>query len=131
VRTPWGKPDQVDEYVPGITWYDTPSHGGFHLDRYHNKQVPDYMRRAGGWYEEDCDWAIVATVFPDAILRHDKNPEETFKNARATLRNWHPDAYERFYSLTLQPGESFKRDQQQKPVPDRLLPHPPRADAWE
>jgi hypothetical protein len=109
-HTPWGTPDHVEEYVPGIAWYSTPSHGGFKLDRQHNAQVPDYMRRAGGWYEEDCDWAIVATVFPNAFLTHDKDPAKTFQRARDTLRNWHPDAYERFYSVTLQPGESFKRD---------------------
>jgi len=109
-RTPWGKPDDSEEYEPGITWYSTPSHGGFKLDRAHNAQVPDYMRRAGGWYEEDCDWAIVATVFPNAFLEHDKDPAKTFETARRTLRNWLPDAYERFYGVELKPGESFIRD---------------------
>jgi len=86
--TPWGAPDHVEEYVPGITWYSTPSHGGLKLDRYHNAQA----------------------VFPDAFVRHDKEPAKTFQKARDTLRNWHPDAYERFYGVELKPGESFKRD---------------------
>jgi hypothetical protein len=70
------------------------------------------MRRAGGWYEEDCDWAIVATVFPEAFKGRDvgTTTKDPLEAARSTLRNWHPDSYERFYSVTLQPGESFKRD---------------------
>lgn len=67
-RTPWGRSDYAKEYAPGIVWYGTPSHGGFKLDRERNAAVPDYMRREGGWYEEDCDWAIVATVHPIAGL---------------------------------------------------------------
>lgn len=110
-RTPWGHADNAEEYVPGVTWYDTPSHGGFHLDRAHNAQVPDYMRREGGWYEEDCDWAIVATVFPTAFICHGEGDvATTLQSARDTMRNWHPDAYEKFYGVELKPGESFKRD---------------------
>jgi hypothetical protein len=109
--TPWGKPDEVVQYAPGITWYSTPSHGGFHLDRERSAKVPAYMRRAGGWYEEDCDWAIVATVFPEVFIPHDKDEApKRLESARTTLRNWHPDSYERFYGVTLQPGESYKRD---------------------
>ena len=109
-RTPWGTADHVEEYVPGITWYSTPSHGGFKLDRAKNAQVPDYMRRAGGWYEEDCDWAIVATVFPNAFIGHEKDVAKCLQSARDTLRNWPPDAYERFYGVELKPGESSTRD---------------------
>lgn len=109
-HTPWGAADHTERYVRGIIWYSTPSHGGFHVCNTLNQQIPEYMRDPGGWYEEDCDWAIVATVFPNAFLEHDKDPPKTFESARNTLRNWHPEAYEKFYGVELQPGESFKRD---------------------
>lgn len=33
------------------------------------------------------------------------------KEHRETMRNWHPDLYERFYGVQLQPGESYIRDE--------------------
>ncbi len=112
-RTPWGESQLTTHYDTGIVFYSTASHGGFKLDRARNAQVPNYLRRAGGWYEEDCDWAIVALIFPIAILKHDgeKTPN-TLDSARKSLLNWHPE-YERFYGVELQPGESFIRDQRQ------------------
>lgn len=69
--TPWGKPDEVLEYEPGMYWLSTPSHGGFYLAQEHNAQIPEEWRQASfcgqgerGWYEEDCDWAFVALTFP-------------------------------------------------------------------
>lgn len=106
-HTPWGTPDHHQEHAEGIVFYGTPSHGGFKLDSERNAAVPDYMRCADGWYEEDCDWAIVATVHPIAF----KDEPKALEEARNTLRNWHPDEYERFYGVVLQPGESFKKDE--------------------
>jgi hypothetical protein len=31
----------------------TPRHGGFKLDHQHHAEIPNYMRRPGGWYEGD------------------------------------------------------------------------------
>ena len=49
----------------------TASHGGFYLDAEMNAQVPEAWRVAtfndlglAGWYEEDCDWCLVALTFP-------------------------------------------------------------------
>lgn len=106
-RTPWGKPDHVKEYAEGIVFYGTPSHGGFKLGRERNAMVPDYMRREGGWYEEDCEWAIVAMVHPIAF----KDDPKALEEARRSLRSWFPDEYERFFGVELKPGESFKRDE--------------------
>lgn len=97
----------------GVTFYTTESHGGFKLCGSLNALVPDYMRCADGWYEEDCDWSIVATVFPAAFHEyHASRPpraEEVLEMAKNTLKAWHPDAYERFYGVTLQPGTQCER----------------------
>lgn len=67
-NTPWGKSQSSDKVAPGIVWYTTASHGGFHLSKKRIEQMPEPYRSfkpfAGeGWYEEDCDWAIVCLCF--------------------------------------------------------------------
>lgn len=104
VRTPWGYADMKTVYTRGCIFYNTPGHGGYHLSEKLNAQVPDYMRNARGWYEEDSDWAIVATVFPNLFSIKER------ADAFSTLRNWNPDAFEKFYKTTLKPGESYLKD---------------------
>lgn len=68
--TPWGNSQNSTVLADGITSVDTASHGGYHLDDKANAKVkmlfPDFRPFAGEhWYEEDCDWAIVALAFPE------------------------------------------------------------------
>ncbi len=105
MKTPWGTSQNVEILAAGILSVSTASHGGIKLDRKNNAMVPAYMRRAGGWYEEDCDWAICALVFPGAF------PEQ-LDAAKDTLKNWDPDAYEQFFGITLLEGESRTKDEQ-------------------
>jgi len=100
-NTPWGPSQTSVKIAPGIMQYTTASHGGIHLSPSKNKRVPDYLRHEDGWYEEDCDWAIPATIFPDPFAQH----QATFsdidirKIARETLRAWHPEGYKKFYGV--------------------------------
>lgn len=117
--TPWGYADTSEKYIRGINWYSTPSHGGFHVCPTLNATVPDYMRCKDGWYEEDCDWCIVAIIFPHAFTERAKVSQwqadhlaSDLESARNTFRNWKPDAYERFYGVELKPGESMVRDEE-------------------
>jgi hypothetical protein len=86
-RTPWGTSDHEKTYAPGIVFYGTPGHGGFHCDRARNALVHEAWRKPGGWYEEDCEWVIVALTFPEAF------PAETVEHARAQAKNERPDGY--------------------------------------
>lgn len=66
--TPWGPPDTRHEVAPGICFYSTPSHGGYHLsaDRFNTfrQLFPDFRLFAGDpWFEEDCDAALVILTF--------------------------------------------------------------------
>jgi hypothetical protein len=79
---------------------NTAGHGGFKLSRERNAKVPAYMRRDGGWYEEDCEVAIPLVVFEADIRAHgpewlvtglDKYP------AAKTIANYWPDMYERYF----------------------------------
>lgn len=104
--TPWGTSDSSKRITPGITFYSTPSHGGFKVCPTLNAAMPDHLRRADGWYEEDCDWCLVVVAYP----RH--FPETERESADHTLKNWHPAAWEIQHGRRLEPGESFKRDQE-------------------
>ena len=64
MKTPWGYSDSSEAIAEGIAWYGTPSHGGYHLSMARNAEVHDAWRRPDGWYEEDCDWCMVALTFP-------------------------------------------------------------------
>lgn len=70
VRTPWGLAQQIYEVAPGITFYGTARHGGFVLSPEVNALVPQEIKEntflgngLRGWYEEDCDAAIIEGLF--------------------------------------------------------------------
>ena len=114
MRTPWGDADFVRIVAGGVGWVDTPSHGGVKLSRAMNARMPEYMRKAGGWYEEDCEWSLVYVALAGhlrAALPDDPERIRIAEQAVTTLRNWHPDAYERFFGETIPEGESAVKDE--------------------
>lgn len=106
VSTPWGMSQAATIYAEGIVFHSTAGHGGFKLDRAHNAAMPPALRLAGGWYEEDCDWARVAIGYPDLFTDREK------ASADRTLRDWFPDAWEAVHGRKLTAAESFMRDRQ-------------------
>jgi hypothetical protein len=69
-NTPWGGADYKRNVGRGITFYGTPSHGGFFVPVAELRKWPAPLRAivpfAGRqWFEEDCDWAIVVAGSPD------------------------------------------------------------------
>ena len=100
MNTPWGRSDHKEEIAEGITFYGTPSHGGIKLNSARNKQIPEYMRSADNWYEEDCDWAKVAVIFPEHFVK-------SYAQALDSLRNWNPESYQKYFNITLRPDESY------------------------
>lgn len=70
VMTPWGMSQSIREIAPGITNYTTASHGGIHLADWRlAEMVPQYRKRdlrycPAEWFEEDCEWALVALSWP-------------------------------------------------------------------
>lgn len=100
IETPWGTAQDSKQHAEGIMWYSTAGHGGFHLSPEVNSRVPEALRIEDGWYEEDCDWALVAIAFPDIFIKE-------YANATRTMRNWHPDRYEKHFGVVLLPSESY------------------------
>lgn len=85
MRTPWGKADHVTDIGRGIKCVSTPGHGGYFVPAETRKQMPPAALQtwAGpGWYEEDCDWALVALSFPELF------PAEAIEHAKTTVSNW-------------------------------------------
>ena len=106
MNTPWGQSNDQKEYAPGIVFYGTPSHGGFHLGRTRQATVkrifPTFSPYAGGpWYEEDEDWRLVVVVFPEYFpagevhqaveavrLAVEREPAGQWQQVQAWLENW-------------------------------------------
>lgn len=100
--TPWGAPDQALQYDNGIVFVSTSSHGGFHLDEEHNAIIPESMRNASGWYEEDIDSAIVIFHFPKLFSSAER------ECAKKTLIHWRPAIYEKLTGIQLTAADSLK-----------------------
>jgi hypothetical protein len=102
--TPWGGSQMATIYVEGIVSHSTSGHGGFHLSSDRNLLVHASVRSAGGWYEEDCEWAIVALTFPDVLTGYER------RCADDIAKNTFPAFWEKLRGRRLQPGESRSKD---------------------
>ena len=103
IQTPWGLSDDGGtEYAPGVVFYSAPSHGGCMLSPERQAAMPkplrDAARYAGpGWYEEDCEAALVVIAFPDLF------PPDMVERCRASVRSWYPKAYGAWTGLPVEP----------------------------
>jgi len=93
MHTPWGASDSSEQIAPGIVFYGTPSHGGYHLSRGRVALLPKVLR--GGvdgyqpeWWEEDCCAALVVLAFPECF------PEASYVPALECAERWHPEVLE-------------------------------------
>lgn len=104
-HTPWGPSQGGTVYTEGVTAHSTAGHGGFKLSAERNRKVHPMLRSAGGWYEEDECWAIVAITFPHLFTALER------RHAERTIRDSWPDAWEAIFGTMLAPGESRTKDQ--------------------
>lgn len=103
MNTPWGQAQTKEQLGFGVIQVTTAGHGGIHVSPTRNVHVHPVWRNKGGWYEEDCAWAIVAVTFPDLFT------EEHRIIAHRVAKDWFPDAYERVFAVQLLPAESYQR----------------------
>ncbi len=83
--TPWGHADHVADIGKGIKQVDTPSHGGYYVPCDVLKTMkPEALKTVAGrgWYEEDCDWCLVALSFPELFM------DDSVEAARRTCAFW-------------------------------------------
>ncbi|OYX00522.1 MAG: hypothetical protein B7Z14_08845 [Bosea sp. 32-68-6] len=103
-QTPWGISQGASRYAEGVESHSTASHGGFYLSAERNREVHSLLCAEGGWYEEDCAWAIVAVTFSDLFTTLERRCAE-----RSIKDSW-PDAWEAISGTVLGPGESHEKD---------------------
>jgi len=70
--SPWGAIDGAKEAAPGIWIVYTAGHGGYHVSTERRLAMPAHLKEVytfagGNWFEEDCDWCIVALAYPEAF----------------------------------------------------------------
>jgi hypothetical protein len=100
--TPWGKSQTKQTYIRGINFYSTSSHGGIHVSEKLNQKIHVTWRNDNGWYEEDCEWAIVGISFPEICSK------EELELAHKTAKEYFPHEYEIALGIIVLPSESAK-----------------------
>ncbi|MBB3933699.1 hypothetical protein GGR25_004777 [Kaistia hirudinis] len=103
-HTPWGPSQGAIVYAEGVECHSTAGHGGFKLSAERNRKVDPVLRVAGGFYEEDEAWAIVAITFPHLFTSFER------RCAERTMKDSWPDAWETIFGTILTPGESREKD---------------------
>lgn len=85
--SPWGDVQRCVPVTDGILRVSTASHGGFKLCLDYQRRMPAFLAPTfdGGWYEEDCDWAKVAVVFPQFFS------PATVSDAVRSIKYWQKD----------------------------------------
>ncbi len=93
-ETPWGKLQSFEVLAPGIVSCSTSSHGGYFVDSKVNACIPTLIKAAShcgngfdGWYEEDCDWALVV------VCVRKNFDQRKYREAVETLKRFHPAAW--------------------------------------
>jgi hypothetical protein len=90
-NTPWGEIQSFRIELGGIISFETGAHGGLKVPKKLNEKIPKYLRRSGGWYEEDCDWCIPIVIFPQFFSKGD------YVNARSSLKENFPNEYNQLF----------------------------------
>jgi hypothetical protein len=93
--TPWGISQDSEKIAVGINSYSTAGHGGIKVSNGLYAAMPNDIKAHGsdyrkGWFEEDCEWALVVAAFPK------KFNENYVYYALGTLSRWYPDIYQKY-----------------------------------
>ena len=96
MQTPWGNSEDEFAYAPNhlVVYYTTESHGGFKVQPVLNAMIPAIVRNDNGWYEEDCEWAIVCYTFPSLFANRGdlgSNLDQIRATAHEVITKWWPD----------------------------------------
>lgn len=103
--SPYGAIQTAKQIAPGLWSVSTASHGGIQVYPQRQGAMPEHLRLSRTWFEEDCEWALVALAFPN-----DFSPAQV-ADAILTVCNAYPEAYEAHVGVALVAGQSRARDQ--------------------
>lgn len=111
----WGRINNTYRIATGITEVSCEGHGGVKLSPERNRLVHPDLRRAGGWYEEDCEYRIVQATFPEEFCGQNANvpehyksltPEQVEAEALERVREYYPHEYEKATGEKVRPEDS-------------------------
>lgn len=105
--TPWGQSQYQTTLAPGIISYGCAGHGGIHLDKERQAQLPDWAKvtnllRTLEWWEEDQDWIVPFLAFIDDIRAYiEANPDNgaakhhdaNYERALIFAQRYYPTVY--------------------------------------
>lgn len=100
--TPWGPAQTRYKYTDQVSFYSCAGHGGYKVNKADNARIPAPLRNADGWYEEDCESAIVH-YFLLADFNTENYGREDFANV---VRNYWPDEWTAATGEPLTPEQS-------------------------
>lgn len=113
MRSPWGKVDYCELLTPFLGSVGTPGHGGLKVSAEYNRKIPAIFRKEGGWYEEDCAWAIPMYFLQEEIQGNALEGQLDYINktvregvALQTLKQWYWKEYEQHFDVILSEKES-------------------------
>ena len=94
-HSPWGAIDTVTPLGPDAVAVSTPSHGGIVVSPAGLARMPASIQQTkfsqGGWFEEDCDWALPYLALGlDEFEADAAAGAERLAAAMKTVRHWHP-----------------------------------------
>lgn len=114
-QTPWGRAQYSRQYARGINFYGTAGHGGFRVSAGLQKRLHPSLSKFGGWFEEDCEWALVVLSFPEYF-----SGEEIGK-ARQTAKDWNPTEYQEITGDYVPVSESYTLRKQQSEEQNKAM----------
>jgi len=92
INTPWGKANFIKKYQRGLTWIETPSHGGYRVscgfaEKFLSEPARKLAMKWGNywWYEEDCLASIIDYELITVTTQEKR--DLTFKN----ISRWNPE----------------------------------------
>jgi len=95
--TPWGESQTIDKVATGIKFVTTASHGGYKITKLLLREIPRKVLNStwgglgrDGWFEEDCDAAIINCYFPEAMPWKDS---ADWDSMHAELKRLNPAAH--------------------------------------
>lgn len=105
--SPWGKVHSVVKYIPGFSFVNTPSHGGFRITekvlKFHTDDADKVIKLGGSkcgkyiFFEEDCAWALLLDNSPELlniVAEIEKRDVIKFKEVvKHTSRRWFKEFY--------------------------------------
>ena len=93
--SPWGAIQTVEPLGPDVVAVATASHGGLRVSSNALARLPEALQRTacsgGGWFEEDCDWALPYLALGlDAFELDAAHAAERWAAAVRTVQRFHP-----------------------------------------